>query len=317
MSQPFDRPYKISYAPSGLSSPTVQHGVKFVTFWHGDALSPYEWMCLKSFRARHKDVYLASYDDGVAVPEGVQVINANDICDKAMLSKFIYFGNVSLAGFTDYLRYKLIHKFGFCWFDADMICVSSDVTGFDEFVFGFEHEHSINNALLKFPQGHPVLLQLIGICEDSMGKDLEWGALGPILLTRLLTESGLRGRAHAPHKFYALNVVNFWQFLLPKYREKVMDDTRNSWSVHLWNELYKQIGNWKNICPPQGSYIHAKAVELGCVDKFIAVYPESIMQNVVDMWITNYERKVELSTENQKLKEEINRLKSGATSFRS
>jgi hypothetical protein len=195
-----------------------------------------------------------------------------------------------------------------------MICLSADVSGFSDFIFGFEHQESINNALLKLPREHRVLLELIRTCEENVGKDLEWGALGPILLTKLLTSHGLRDKAQATTKFYPIGVVNFWQLLLPKYLEKIVDDTRYSWSVHLWNELYKQIGNWKKICPPLGSYIHSKAQELGCLDRFTATYPESIMYNVIESWISNYERKVQLSNENQRLKDEINAMKAGLVS---
>ena len=297
-------PYNVSINVKPLRTPSAQKPIPFATFWHGDALSPYEWICLKSFSAKHKDVYLFSYDERVLVPEGIKVINASEVCDKELLGKFIYFGNVSLAGFTDYLRYKMIEKFGFCWFDADMICLSADNSGLTDCIFGFEHADSINNALLKLPQGHKVLLELIQTCEGNIGKDLEWGALGPILLTRLLTQHGLRSQAQPASKFYPINVVNFWQLLLPKYRDKVFADTGQSWSVHLWNELYKQIANWKQICPPAGSYVHAKAKELDCLGRFIAIYPETVINNVIEVWISNYERKVFLSKEIERLKKE-------------
>ena len=135
--------------------------------------------------------------------------------------------------------------------------------------------------------------------------------MGPILLTRILDKAGLREKAQPKERFYPFGVVNFWQLLLPVYRDKVVNETQNSWSVHLWNELYKQIGNWKQICPPEGSYLHMKAKELGCLDRFIAIYPESLMFNVVESWIANYERKVQLSEEVATLKQEINDLREG------
>ena len=311
MTQNYSSPYRISISPGRSHDAQDRQKIKFATFWHGDALSPYEWMCLKSFRSKHEEVFLVSYEDKASVPEGIQIINANDVCDKTLLDKFIYHGRASLAGFTDYFRYKLIHKYDFCWFDADMICLSSDVTDFHDFIFGFEHEESINNAILKLPRNHAVLLELIKRCEDNIGKDLEWGALGPTLLTRLLTESRLRERAQKIEKFYPFGVVNFWQLLLPIYRDKVLSETQNSWSVHLWNELYKQIGNWKHIGPPEGSFLHMKAQELGCLDRFIAIYPEPIMCNVVETWIANYERKVQMTEEIATLKQEIAAIQGG------
>jgi len=311
MSQVFESSYRISVLPAHPPQSKDRQKIRFATFWHGDALSPYEWMCLKSFRSKHDEVYLVSYDDRVSVPEGVQIINANDVCDSKLLDKFIYHGKASLAGFTDHLRYQLIQKYEFCWFDADIICLSSNQSDFDDFIFGFEHELSINNAILKLPRNHGVLLELIRTCEENIGRDLEWGALGPILLTRLLTQSGLREKAQPKEKFYPFGVVNFWQLLLPIYRDKVLTETQHSWSVHLWNELYKQIGNWKQICPPEGSYVHMKAQELGCLDRFMAIYPNQLIYDVVESWIANYERKVQLSEEIATLKQELMAASSG------
>jgi hypothetical protein len=304
-------PYRISISAGRTHDAQVRKKLKFATFWHGDALSPYEWMCLKSFRAKHDDVFFVSYDDKVSVPEGIQVINANEVCDKALLDKFIYHGKPSLAGFTDYFRYRLIQKHEVCWFDADMMCLSPDESIFSDFIFGFEHELSINNAILKLPRNHGALLELIKTCEENIGKDLEWGALGPILLTRILTNAKLRERAQPKEKFYPFGVVNFWQLLLPIYRDKVINETQNSWSVHLWNELYKQIGNWKHICPPEGSFLHWKAKELDCLDRFIAIYPEPLIYNVVESWIANYERKIQMSEEIATLKQAIMDMKEG------
>src|SRR5437763_602917 len=175
----YDAPYRISLSTGRTRDAKDRQTFKFATFWHGDALSPYEWMCLKSFRSKHEQVFFVSYDDRVSVPEGVVTVNASDVCDKSLLDKFIYNGKPSLAGFTDYFRYQLIQKHEFCWFDADMICLSSDEDEFHDLVFAFEHEESINNAILKFPRNHPVLLEMIKTCEENIGKDLEWGALGP------------------------------------------------------------------------------------------------------------------------------------------
>lgn len=48
----------------------------FQTFWWGDALSPYEMLCLKSFVDYGHQVHLYSYTTQLAVPEGVVVRDA-------------------------------------------------------------------------------------------------------------------------------------------------------------------------------------------------------------------------------------------------
>ena len=57
----------------------------FKTFWHGEALSPYEILSLVSFLRNGLSVELYSYDGDLTVPGGVTLLDAAQILPESRL----------------------------------------------------------------------------------------------------------------------------------------------------------------------------------------------------------------------------------------
>ena len=79
----------------------VRH--RFQSFWHGEALSPYELFCLQSFVTCGHDVDLYTYTANLVVPAGVRVCDAASLVSRDRV--FVYqaegFGKGSPSAFSN------------------------------------------------------------------------------------------------------------------------------------------------------------------------------------------------------------------------
>ena len=102
----------------------VQH--RFQSFWYGGGLSPYEFLCLKSFIDCGHAFDLYTYDPDLAVPAGVQVRDASELIDRSEV--FVYqpegFGKGSPSAFSNLFRSKLMVEKGGWWTDTDVVCLT-------------------------------------------------------------------------------------------------------------------------------------------------------------------------------------------------
>src|SRR4051794_2405253 len=92
----------------------------FQSFWWGP-LSPYERLCLNSFIDRGHTFDLYTYDPNLAVPAGVQLLDAAAILDQSEF--FVYDnepGRGSPSAFANLFRYKLLRDKGGWWVDTDV-----------------------------------------------------------------------------------------------------------------------------------------------------------------------------------------------------
>ena len=110
----------------------------FQSFWHGDALSPYELFCLKSFIDCGYAVDLYTYDVNLVVPAGVRVCDAAELISRKEV--FVYqaegFGKGSPSAFSNHFRYRLLAEKGGWWIDTDVVCLSDRIPAVAEFLRG-------------------------------------------------------------------------------------------------------------------------------------------------------------------------------------
>jgi len=52
-------------------------------------------------------------------------------------------------------------------------------------------------------------------------------------------------------------------------------------TIHLFNNILSTLGYWKELAPPEGSYLHEKLQESDLLGFFRDVYPAKIMQNMI------------------------------------
>ncbi len=258
---------------------TASETCEFGSFWHGP-LNPLAYACLASFAQAGATLSVYSYNPRLDVPPGVRLADARAICsDESLVSRFIANGKPSIATFADMFRYKMIQATGCCWVDTDIVCLTRPLFANDEFVFCRQADavgtSLINNAVLRLPASHAALAELVATAESAIDVDQPWGAIGPFLLTPVLTKHGLDARALDSHVCYPIEPEQFWKPFLPAYRTEVAEAAKGASLLHLWSEAIAWSGYDVGTCPPVGSYLQEAFRRAGALDRFRRVAEES------------------------------------------
>ncbi len=268
-------------------------GREFASFWHGQ-LNPFAYACLASFPRVGASLRLYSYDLRLDVPAGVGLEDARLVCpDESLVQRYIVNGRPSIASFSDMFRYKMIQMTGFCWVDADIICLTNPSFAAGAYVFCRQADAVstllVNNAVLRLPPSEPALAELIATAESALDSDQTWGALGPFLLTPVLRRHGLYERALDPHVCYPIEPEQFWKLFLPSYRDRVAEKMKDATMLHLWSEAISWSGYDFGVCPPEGSYLHECFRAAGALDRFGRVSDEDEVRRLMARQIAESE----------------------------
>ena len=229
-------------------------------FWHGKALSLYEYACISSFVKNGFDVNVYSYDE-LRLPGGSFLCDATEILPITDLKKYTQAGlKGNLAAFSDAFRYQLIKKKGGWWFDSDVLCLASS----DDFVeifknkeiklsLGYQAQNDVAVGVLYIDDND--LLQTIIDRLESVGTDFQWGEIGPKLVTGIINELDINHLVDPKYYFYPI-YKNFQKMFDPLSVEWCKERVSKSFTLHLWNDLLRRYKIPKNIMPPSGSYLH-------------------------------------------------------------
>lgn len=244
----------------------------FGTFWHGNAPSAYEVACLASFARHGYDVTVYSYGPA-QFPAPVLHGNASDIASQEKLNSFIVNGRPCLAHFSDYFRFQMFLKTDHIWTDTDIVLLRDlsdlDITGN---IYARERDDSICTAFLKLKRDEK-LDAMIARVDALAGKKLGWGQTGPRLLSEIYGASS--PDVLPPKAFYPITIHDFYKFLLPEFREECERKCEGAYTLHLWNHVFGVYGVWKDVCPPEGSFLHEQFKGL---TPFASTMPARIMR---------------------------------------
>jgi hypothetical protein len=226
----------------------------FQTFWWGDALSPYEMFCLKSFIDHGHKVHLYTFEPQLDVPEGVLTYDASKVIGR---DRFFTYesgdGKGSPAGFANLFRYRLLAEKGGWWIDTDVVCLSSKIPIVDQF-FAYQDDKFVNNAVLFFEAQHDVMIRCHSQAE-KLGSSVKFGVTGPRLLTQVLGELGYIDRAYPPSVCYPVHYSRALDLLRPSEATAVLQCIQSSLFLHLWNVRVRRDGIQKEYLPPRGSVL--------------------------------------------------------------
>jgi hypothetical protein len=230
----------------------------FQSFWWGESLSPYEWLCLLSFVRNGHAFKLYSFDSSLSVPPGVMLCHAAEVLSESEF--FVYSegpGQGSPSAFSNVFRYKLLVEKGGWWVDTDVVCLSAKIPRFERF-FAFENPTFVNGAVLHFPPRDPVMIRCL---EEALvlGKSVKWGDSGPSLLTRVLRELGILHLTHSAQVCYPLPFTDAIDALRPHRLPAISERLAGSLFLHLWNEIIRRHGISKKALPPRGSLLRVLA----------------------------------------------------------
>jgi hypothetical protein len=223
------------------------------SFWHGPPLDPYRLLCLRSFVARGHAVELFTYDD-IAVPDWIVRRDAREIWpDDRVLRYRSGDGTGSPALHANLFRCALLNRLGGWWVDTDVILLQPGLPG-DMFFFAREDEPYLNNAIIKFPAGHPLLADAVDYCSRT-GEAAVWGQTGPRLLTRLVIEHELTIHARAAHVTCPVPWWDIEALFDPGRRDEVRERAGGSTFIHLCSEMWRRAGVPMDHAPPRGSFL--------------------------------------------------------------
>lgn len=180
--------------------------------WIGKQLGPIHAACLRSFVRHGHDVVLHAYGRPEDTPKGVRLFDASKLMAENEIFAHKSTGSLSIA--SDVYRYRIQREGMGLYVDCDVYCVKRFTER--EYIFSWESNVLINNAIIKFPYNSELLSSILDASEDpyfippwlpvkkqrkmkfrkmvGCGKHIaeqDWGVIGPALLTHHVKRLGL------------------------------------------------------------------------------------------------------------------------------
>lgn len=222
----------------------------FSAFWDGGPLGPYEQLALASFAATGAAVAVHTYTDDLEVPAGVTVHDARAVVPEERMRSF----PGGITHFSNHFRYRLLASTATVWFDTDPVLLDPTRLPASELVFSVQQDGLVNTALLGLPAGSPAAEELARRSDLPPETPLSWGALGPRLLTEVLTEHGLVGHALPGELVYPLGHDEIWRVFEDDPQGRCREAIAGAATLHLWNQYLKKLG-LKDRAPAAGSVL--------------------------------------------------------------
>lgn len=255
--------------------------VHFNSLWVGPRLDYLERLCLASAAAAGHPFTLWSYDPDKleGVPPGTDLRDAAEVMPRERLLRYRDSGSVALG--ANLWRIELLAKGLGCWVDMDFIFLKP--FDFGDYIFGWEYENWINNAVLYAPKDSPMVADLQAIpqpnrCPPWFGprrtlnfywrrfregrielEDYPWGTFSSGLVTHVVKTNKLQRQAQPPEVFYPVR----WKDARALYEPAALVEGMirpETCAVHMWNSRLQGL---KENPPAPGSYIDVACRRFG------------------------------------------------------
>jgi hypothetical protein len=224
------------------------------SLWIGTALPDLQQLSIRSFLAHGHEYHLYTYGDIEGVPEGTTLRDGTAILPSDSI--FCYqrgFGKGSYAAFSNLFRYKLILDRGGWWVDTDVVCLRR-LQFDDPFVFATERDTDgtiyCATCIFKCPAGAPILDYCLCVSTSKDRQTLLWAEIGPVLLTDAVKEYGMSAHCAPVEAFNPIHYFDFASVIEPRFD---MSRLAQSYSVHLWNQMWKTHGGSPSADPSSDS----------------------------------------------------------------
>ena len=234
-------------------------------FWHGDPLTGYQAMCLRSFVDHGCAVEVFSYDKHLSMPAGVRRREAAEVwpTDEVMLYQS-GFGTGSPSLHSNLFRYAMLHQLGGWWIDLDVVSLGAKLP-LDAMYFARERADLIAVGTLRFPAGH-VLLQRPSTHASATARQL-YGAR-PVR-NCLPPWSRSMGWSRWPKVLtptYPVPWREIAMLLDPSRFEEAEAACRQAHFLHLYDAIWRHSRIPVDLRPPEGSFLdmlverHSKSI---------------------------------------------------------
>jgi len=224
------------------------------SLWIGPRVSTLERLCISSFLANGHPFELYTYGAVEGLPLGTTVLDANEILPESEI--FLYSHRNSVAGFSNFFRFKLLAERGGWWVDLDVVCLRPFDFG-DDYVFASEmnfDERILSSAAIRVPGGSEFARYAWGVCQSKDRSRLVWGETGPRLVTAGVEVLGLGDYVRSVPTFCPVDYIRWESVLQEGAVQEFGPDTH---AIHLWNEMWRLAGRSKDDAYPEGCLFEA------------------------------------------------------------
>lgn len=254
--------------------------MQFATFWTGpiDAL---EKACLSSFSRNGHEVILYSYGEHKS-SHWYSVRDASEIMEKKYLNQFITNGKPNIAHFADAFRIMMFTKTPFIWIDCDLLMVQQ--LSFDPLkdLLVRESRRHIIAAILRIADQN-IASRALDLIMQQVGRDLPWAAPQNII-PKAMAEGGYHGEIKSPSLYNPVPADEFYKLLLPEFKDECAAICANAQTIHLYNNILQKVGFFKDLLPPEGSYLYNILAPYHNDMGFIGTYPARSVRAMVEGW---------------------------------
>ncbi len=210
-------------------------------FWYGSELGELEKLCINSWIKNGYEFHLWLYD-GVEVPKGVVVENANHIVS---FDEYFTYNEGHSKGtpvaFSNLFRAQLLYQRGGLYVDLDVLCLKP--YDFNKrFVFSEQIDTGLDGdvatcILYSESVGEELFTDWTDWITAKKNKTISHGDLGPILFTKLITLYNLKEYVLPKEYFCPIG----WQS-----HKDIFDYKGDSYGIHLFGSLWDEE-DYKNI----------------------------------------------------------------------
>lgn len=237
------------------------------SLWIGGNLSKVERLCIQSFLDHGHEFHLYAYEDIGNVPKGATILDARSIMPEESIFRYKEgWGKGSVSGFADVFRLLMVQKNGGWWVDMDIICLKTfDFKPETIFCTSTEGEYGSipNNCVFKLPKDSLFIESCLADIRKIDLNTMSFGKAGPFLFQKKIKELNLQEHAMSYEHFNPISWKNVGELILGKMSRKdkikeilrplIKPDTMvgrkitsNSYTLHLWNEVWNTKGFDKN-----------------------------------------------------------------------
>ncbi len=220
--------------------------MKINSLWIGNELSLMEILSIKSHLKQGHEYHLWTYDliknipSDVIIERGQEILHASEI-----FSYKTGEGKGSYSAFSNLFRYKLLLERGGWWSDTDVVALKPfDFK--DDFVFASERSlngfSSPTTCVIKLPANSEIAKYCYTYASQIDRNTLDWGTIGPKLLTKAIFLHKLDKFVESPTCFCPINWFDAQQDP-PMHRDVNLDCSH---AVHLWHEMWRRKSINKN-----------------------------------------------------------------------
>ena len=207
-----------------------------------EAIPPLVYLSLKSMVLTGHEVIIYTYTKLSNIPDGVKVMDANEIMDKSKI--FRYKDTQSFSGFANLFRLKRLYELGGTWLDLDILLIKN-ISCLDDIIICSEPQKEFylhtNNAFIRFPKEDPCVKAMLDYAE-MRGSDVSHGETGPKLVSKMLKNDFKDYNKYL--KSFSLNNLLRWQDLedYDKSPNEVLNKVNREevYGFHVVNTFFNQ-----------------------------------------------------------------------------